>query len=97
MSVITSPAFPLDYAHNLDCIWNITAPDDRIIAVKYASYFEKMQILDTGWKYSCRYEVLELEASIDCLFDSVELIDGADLNGTSMGKVCGGKEQLVSF
>ncbi|KIH59974.1 CUB domain protein [Ancylostoma duodenale] len=71
---ITSPAFPLDYAHNLDCVWNITAPSDRVITAKY--------------------EVMELEASSDCGFDSVELIDGADLNGTSMGKVCGSKEQM---
>ncbi|KAK6758656.1 hypothetical protein RB195_016091 [Necator americanus] len=74
LSTISSPAFPLDYAHNLDCVWNVTAPEDRVISVKY--------------------EVLELEASSECTFDSIELIDGINLNGTSMGKVCGSKEQM---
>ncbi|EYC41622.1 hypothetical protein Y032_0562g3499 [Ancylostoma ceylanicum] len=74
LSTIASPAFPLDYAHNLDCVWNVTAPSDRVITAKY--------------------EVMELEASSDCGFDYVELIDGADLNGTSLGKVCGSKEQM---
>ncbi|EPB66549.1 CUB domain protein [Ancylostoma ceylanicum] len=74
LSTIASPAFPLDYAHNLDCVWNVTAPSDRIVTAKY--------------------EVMELEASSDCGFDYVELIDGAELNGTSLGKVCGSKEQM---
>lgn len=34
ISTISSPAFPLDYTHNLDCVWNVTAPTDRIISVK---------------------------------------------------------------
>ncbi|KAJ1348704.1 hypothetical protein KIN20_004062 [Parelaphostrongylus tenuis] len=74
LATISSPAFPLDYSHNLDCLWSVTAPDERVISVKY--------------------EFMELEFSNGCEMDFVELIDGTDLNGTSMGRICGEKSQM---
>ncbi|VDM59740.1 unnamed protein product [Angiostrongylus costaricensis] len=74
LATISSPAFPLDYPHNLDCLWNVTASDGRVISVKY--------------------EFMELEFSSGCGMDFVELHDGIDLNGTSMGKTCGPKSQM---
>uniref|UniRef100_A0A158P9S7 CUB domain-containing protein n=1 Tax=Angiostrongylus cantonensis TaxID=6313 RepID=A0A158P9S7_ANGCA len=74
LATISSPAFPLDYPHNLDCLWNVTASDNRVISVKY--------------------EFMELEFSNGCGMDFVELLDGTDLNGISMGKICGTKSQM---
>uniref|UniRef100_A0A914H2F9 Cubilin n=1 Tax=Globodera rostochiensis TaxID=31243 RepID=A0A914H2F9_GLORO len=34
-TTITSPGFPLPYHHSLDCLWNVTAPSDRIISYKF--------------------------------------------------------------
>ncbi|CAD6193661.1 unnamed protein product [Caenorhabditis auriculariae] len=32
---ISSPAFPLEYEHQLDCVWNITTTSDRVIVAKF--------------------------------------------------------------
>lgn len=31
---LSSPAFPLEYPHDLDCVWNITTTGDRIFSIK---------------------------------------------------------------
>lgn len=40
-----------------------------------------------------RYEYMSIETSPNCAMDFVELLDGSDLNGTSLGKTCGEKSQ----
>uniref|UniRef100_A0A914WPV4 Cubilin n=1 Tax=Plectus sambesii TaxID=2011161 RepID=A0A914WPV4_9BILA len=67
---IATPAFPLPYQHNLDCVWNISAPEGRILSAKFGK--------------------LELEPKDNCVFDSVELFDGAEIsNSSSLGRYCG--------
>ncbi|ULT88642.1 hypothetical protein L3Y34_007689 [Caenorhabditis briggsae] len=39
-TVVTSPAFPLPYAKDLDCVWNITTEPDRQLYVR----FERMDL-----------------------------------------------------
>ncbi|WKY13932.1 hypothetical protein Q1695_004623 [Nippostrongylus brasiliensis] len=73
-TTISSPAFPLEYSHGLDCVWNVTAPEGRVLTIKY--------------------EFMDIEASVGCDMDFVELIDGVDLNGTSLGKTCGPKAHI---
>uniref|UniRef100_A0A1I7X9P4 CUB domain protein n=1 Tax=Heterorhabditis bacteriophora TaxID=37862 RepID=A0A1I7X9P4_HETBA len=53
MDSISSPAFPLDYAHDLDCIWNVSAPKERIISIKY-------EALDLEASADCSLDFLEV-------------------------------------
>ncbi|CAI2354216.1 unnamed protein product [Caenorhabditis sp. 36 PRJEB53466] len=57
---ITSPAFPLPYARDLDCVWNITTDSDRKLNIR----FEEMNLEDFR---DCSADSVEF-------FDSSEMI-----------------------
>uniref|UniRef100_A0A914P907 CUB domain-containing protein n=1 Tax=Panagrolaimus davidi TaxID=227884 RepID=A0A914P907_9BILA len=75
---ITSPGFPLPYHNNLDCIWNITAPDDRIISAKFTN-------VETELNFDqCNFDFVELYDGILTNFTTTP-------NNTKglMGRYCG--------
>ncbi|KAL3108031.1 hypothetical protein niasHT_018193 [Heterodera trifolii] len=61
-ATITSPAFPLPYHHSLDCLWNVTAPSDRIISYKFVD-------LHIEQSAGCAFDAVET-------FDGTEMSNG---------------------
>ncbi|CAD5223337.1 unnamed protein product [Bursaphelenchus okinawaensis] len=55
---ITSPAFPLPYHHQLNCVWNVTAPDGYIVAAKFRQ-------LDLEASEMCYFDYVELWDGIE--------------------------------
>ncbi|CAJ0957148.1 unnamed protein product, partial [Mesorhabditis belari] len=69
-ALIQSPGFPLPHHESLDCWWNVTAPENRTLHIKW--------------------EKLELEDSVNCTLDFVEVIDGSSATkNPSSGPLCG--------
>uniref|UniRef100_A0A8R1DU11 CUB domain-containing protein n=1 Tax=Caenorhabditis japonica TaxID=281687 RepID=A0A8R1DU11_CAEJA len=60
VTTITSPAFPLPYAKELDCVWNITTDSDRFLNVR----FEKLDLEDF---IDCTADFVELYDSPDMI------------------------------
>lgn len=58
MTAITSPAFPLPYAKELDCVWRITTEPERILNVR----FEQLDMEDFQ---DCTADFVELLDSSD--------------------------------
>uniref|UniRef100_A0A1I7UVG7 Cubilin n=1 Tax=Caenorhabditis tropicalis TaxID=1561998 RepID=A0A1I7UVG7_9PELO len=65
ITTVTSPAFPLPYAKNMDCVWNITTDATRVLNVK----FEKMSL----------EEFRDCSADYVQLFDSSDIIANKSL------------------
>ncbi|CAB3398991.1 unnamed protein product [Caenorhabditis bovis] len=55
---LTSPAFPLEYVHSLNCVWTIKAPSDRIIDVK-------IELMDLEYHDDCSADYVEFFDSAD--------------------------------
>ncbi|XP_071826204.1 cubilin-like isoform X2 [Apostichopus japonicus] len=70
--IVTSPGYPAEYFANADCVWTITVPTGRQIAVNFTS----MNIQSTS---GCLYDSLELRNGG---YDSSPLM--ATLCGTSL-------------
>uniref|UniRef100_A0A914Y5A1 CUB domain-containing protein n=1 Tax=Panagrolaimus superbus TaxID=310955 RepID=A0A914Y5A1_9BILA len=81
---ITSPGFPLPYHNNLDCIWNITAPEDRIISAKFTNVEMELNF------DRCNFDFVELYDGIQSNF-STTTTTSSSTNTTKglMGKYCG--------
>ncbi|KAI6227549.1 putative cubilin [Aphelenchoides fujianensis] len=52
-AVVSSPGFPLPYHEDLDCVWNITAPADSVIAVKFTQ-------INVEGSEGCLFDYVEL-------------------------------------
>ncbi|KAK0410740.1 hypothetical protein QR680_005299 [Steinernema hermaphroditum] len=86
---ISSPGFPLPYHHDMECVWNITAPPNRIISVKFMDF-------NIEPSNDCRFDYVEL-------FDGANLTQAASL-GKLCGDVVppsqsfsSGRNLLVKF
>uniref|UniRef100_A0A7E4UNF5 Cubilin n=1 Tax=Panagrellus redivivus TaxID=6233 RepID=A0A7E4UNF5_PANRE len=55
-SVISSPGYPLPYHGNLDCVWNVTATEGRIIQAKFTAISIETSATDTN----CPYDYVEM-------------------------------------
>ena len=73
-SILTSPGFPGEYNHNVDCIYNVVAPDDNVITLT----FDLMDI-----------EGINNDGDNLCYFDYVEIRDGNSGESPLLAKVCG--------
>ncbi|KAJ8670094.1 hypothetical protein QAD02_001353 [Eretmocerus hayati] len=73
--VLTSPFYPLPYPGSKDCVYIISQPPGKAIALS----FESMDIED-GFTYNDLHE---------CRFDRLEIRDGDNENSTLLKSLCG--------